>query len=97
MLSVKEAIQMVLDEGQVTKYRIAKDIGVEPIVIDKVLQDKQKTLNKVCCRLLEENYKVEVGFDHINMETASFRQAELLSLFDLGYWYQTNAILPMEK
>jgi len=96
MLSAKDALEQILEEGQVTKYRISKDIGVEPIVIDKILQDKQKTLNKVCCRLLEERYKVEVGFDHVNMETASFRQAELLKEFNLGYWYKTNDILPIK-
>ena len=96
MYSTKEALEVILEEG-VTKYRIAKSIGVEPIVIDKILQGKQRTLNKVCCRLLEECFNVRVEFDYINMETASFRQAGLLEEFGLVYAYKGNNILVGEK
>jgi len=63
MTTIKEVLEDIISTG-VTKYRLAKNLGVEPIMIDRWINQKVKTMRMDCAIKLQDQYdkKIDILF-----------------------------------
>ena len=66
IVTVEEGIRDALLKANVSKYRLAKSLGVEPIMIDKYLTGKTKTLRREAATILHVEFGVKVSELFIN-------------------------------
>ena len=65
MVTVKAAIEEVLERG-LTKYRMAKDLGVAPITIDKWLRQDIKSMRAQAAEKFASLYNIKIDELFIN-------------------------------
>ena len=65
MVTVKEAIEKALLHGE-SKYRLSKNLKVQPITIDKWLNQDIKTMRAECADKLNFLYRVKIDDLFIN-------------------------------
>jgi plasmid maintenance system antidote protein VapI len=63
--SPQKAIELAIDMG-ITKYRIAKVMDVQPILIDKLLKEEQKTIRREAADRLLAAFDIEIHDNYIN-------------------------------
>jgi len=59
MTTIKEVLEDIISTG-VTKYRLAKNLGVEPIMIDRWINQKVKTMRTDCAMKLHDIYGKDI-------------------------------------
>ena len=67
-MTIKEAIEEVLAEG-VSKYKIAKVISMQPIMVDRFLSGSQTTIRREAAEALADTWSVEIDDHLINGHT----------------------------
>ena len=67
-MKLPEAIHEILDTTSLTKYRLAKLLGVNSISIDNFMNGRQKTVNKAIANNLEANFYMKLDKSEINEE-----------------------------
>lgn len=65
MITVKKAIEVALEKGD-TKYRIAKNLGIAPITVDKYLQQDIKTMRSDAAEKMAFLYGIKIDPLFIN-------------------------------
>lgn len=64
-MNVKETIDMILEQG-ISKYKIAKVMEVQPIMIDNWLKGKQKTVRREAADNIRQVWGMEIDDNYIN-------------------------------
>jgi len=59
MTTIKEVLEDIISTG-VSKYRLAKNLGVEPIMIDRWIHQKVKTMRMDCAMKLHDIYGKDI-------------------------------------
>ena len=73
IVTVSEALTEALDKANVTKYRLAKSLGVEPITIDKWLTGAYKTMRRDVATILDAEFGVKVDDLFINLRQTKMK------------------------
>ena len=71
-MNTKEAVLAVLSRHSISKYRLAKTIGVQPIMIDRYLTGTRMGVKP--CREFEREYLIEI--DDVYDPSIKYREDE---------------------
>jgi len=64
-MTPKQAMEELTSRG-ITKYKIAKVMGMQSIMVDRFLGEDQKTMRREAADNLKEAYKIEIDDNCIN-------------------------------
>ena len=76
MVQIREALQPLIDSGK-TKYRVAKDLDIQPIMVDNYLKGKVKSPQFKVCKKIYDTYGV-VTFPYTEEELQSKHEQLLM-------------------
>lgn len=66
-MTPKELMEYLIDQGY-SKYRIAKVMDMQPIMVDRFLKEDVKTMRKEAAERLRQFFEVTVDDEYINGE-----------------------------
>ncbi len=64
-MNIKECIECIMEQD-VSKYRIAKVMDMQPIMVDRFLKGQQTTIRRDAAKALLEEFGFEIDDDYIN-------------------------------
>lgn len=67
-MKIKDAMELILAQG-ISKYKIAKVCGVQPIMVDHWLTEKSKTVRRDIATALKDTWQIEIDDHTINGHT----------------------------
>ena len=71
-----EAINKILETTKISKYALAQQLGVQPIMIDHMLAGRSKGVNKAIADNLLVTYHMQIDNEYINnMEPRASHEA----------------------
>lgn len=80
-MTPKEAISMILEQG-ISKYKIAKVMGMQPIMVDRFLQGKQTTIRREAADKLLAVWDIEIDDNYINgFTTEDFKKKHQTEMY----------------
>lgn len=80
-MNVKEAVSMILEQG-ISKYKIAKVMSMQPIMVDKFIQGKQKTIRREAADNIMKVWGIEINDNCINgFTTEDFKKKHQTEMY----------------
>lgn len=64
-MTPKEVIDILVEKG-ISKYKIAKVMGMQPIMVDKFITEQQKTIRREAANALYEEWGLLIDDNYIN-------------------------------
>ena len=64
-MTPKDVIKEILEQG-ISKYKIAKVMDMQPIMVDRFLKDEQKTIRREAADAIKAEWGLEIHDNYIN-------------------------------
>ena len=73
-MSIQEAVDVIMSENNLTKYRLSKILKIQPIMINNYLEGKVKTANPRIAKTIYELFNILLdNFNNVNeLEVANY-------------------------